>query len=283
MTLPYYKRFPRDFLDGTVGMTLEQKGAYGIVIDLIFSRDGKLPDDARYIAGQLGCSVRKWNSIKNFLVEEGKLTICNDVISNKRADYLLKETRKYRDKQAENRRKYNKNSQEEKPSLPSRERVQKTELPDGGARETEIAMVRRLCLEAAGLDENALAGKPNLVAPTDIIHLMRPASGVPCDLELDILPAIQRGAAQLADNGQSLNSWRYFREAAIRNRDQRLAPAPAVQQRPANAGSGGSDNPALAALVSLQRASRREDHDRGIPEEDAVIIEHEELARARFG
>jgi uncharacterized protein YdaU (DUF1376 family) len=127
MTLPYYKRFPRDFLDGTVGMTLEQKGAYGIVLDLIFSRGGKLPDDPRYIAGQLGCSVRKWNSIKDYLISEAKLFTENGIISNKRADYLLEETRKYRDKQAENRKKPYKNSEETKPSSTSRERIQKTE------------------------------------------------------------------------------------------------------------------------------------------------------------
>jgi uncharacterized protein YdaU (DUF1376 family) len=47
MSLPYYKRFPRDFLDGTVGFTLEQKGAYSCVLDLIFMRGGR-------------CRIRGW-------------------------------------------------------------------------------------------------------------------------------------------------------------------------------------------------------------------------------
>lgn len=278
MTLPYYKRFPRDFLDGTVGMTLEQKGAYGIVIDLIFSRGGKLPDDARYIAGQLGCSVRKWNSIKNYLLEEGKLTIRDDVISNKRADYLLEETRKYRDKQAENRKKPKENSEEAEPSSPSRARLQKTDITIPDTRDVRAAL-----MDAAGLSEADLMTRPGLVSPVELIHLMVPAQGEPCDLNLDIIPAVQRCTAQLKANGQTLKSWSYCREAAIRNRDQRLAPAPAVQQRPAHAGSRGSDNPALAALVSIQTASRGEDHDRSVPEDDAFTIDHEELAPARFG
>lgn len=101
MSLPYYKRFPRDFLDGTIGLSLETKGAYAIVLDLIYMRDGRLPEDARYIAGQLGCSVRKWTAILSELVAAGKLQVANGIISNFRADYLCEETRKYRDKQSE--------------------------------------------------------------------------------------------------------------------------------------------------------------------------------------
>lgn len=101
MSLPYYKRFPRDFLEGSIGMSLETKGAYAIVLDLIYMRDGRLPDDARFIAGQLGCSVRKWAAIREELIQRGKLTVESGFISNFRADYLLEDSRKYQDKQAE--------------------------------------------------------------------------------------------------------------------------------------------------------------------------------------
>jgi uncharacterized protein YdaU (DUF1376 family) len=101
MSLPYYKRFPRDFLDGTIGLCLETKGAYAIVLDLIYMRDGRLSDDARYIAGQLGCSVRKWTAIRKELLEAGKIQCSNGIISNFRADYLTEESRKYQDKQRE--------------------------------------------------------------------------------------------------------------------------------------------------------------------------------------
>jgi uncharacterized protein YdaU (DUF1376 family) len=101
MSLPYYKRFPRDFLEGTIGLSFETKGAYAIVLDLIYMRSGRLPDDARYIAGQLGCSVRKWTAIREELIARGKLQAHEGVISNFRADYLTEESRKYQDKQAE--------------------------------------------------------------------------------------------------------------------------------------------------------------------------------------
>jgi uncharacterized protein YdaU (DUF1376 family) len=101
MSLPYYKRFPRDFLEGTIGLSFETKGAYAIVLDLIYMRDGRLPDDARYIAGQLGCSVRKWTGILADLVAAGKLQVEGGIISNFRADDLTEESRKYQDKQSE--------------------------------------------------------------------------------------------------------------------------------------------------------------------------------------
>jgi len=115
MSLPYYKRFPRDFLEGSIGMGLETKGAYAIVLDLIYMRDGRLPDDPRFIAGQLGCSVRKWTAIREELIARGKLKIEAGFISNFRADYLLEETRKYRDKQAEIASKPRKNNTLQQP------------------------------------------------------------------------------------------------------------------------------------------------------------------------
>ena len=117
MSLPYYKRFPRDFLEGSIGLSFEEKGAYAIVLDLIYMRNGSLPDDARYIAGQLGCSVRLWSKIKDALVSKGKISVINGIISNFRANYQLEETRKYQDKQAENRTKTNENNKLQKPSF----------------------------------------------------------------------------------------------------------------------------------------------------------------------
>ena len=117
MSLPYYKRFPRDFLDGTIGLSLEEKGAYGIVLDLIYMRDGKLEDNAQYIAGQLGCSVRKWLTIREKLFSIGKIECNLGFISNSRADKLMVEARLYQDKQAENGKQPKQNNGVKKPPL----------------------------------------------------------------------------------------------------------------------------------------------------------------------
>lgn len=107
--LPYYKRFPRDFLEGTVGIPFEEKGAYGLVLDLIFLQNGSLADDSGYIAGNLGMSVRKWNSIRSKLIIRGKLRVKDGFISTSRSDDLTLETSKLRDKNAKNGPKAHKN------------------------------------------------------------------------------------------------------------------------------------------------------------------------------
>ncbi|QEE20402.1 DUF1376 domain-containing protein [Youhaiella tibetensis] len=102
---PWYKRYGSDFISGTLGMTLEEKGAYSILLDLIYDRGGPIPDDARYIAGVCGCSVRKWNTIRDRLIALGKIAVFDGVISNSRADKELEISAKSADERAESGRK----------------------------------------------------------------------------------------------------------------------------------------------------------------------------------
>lgn len=103
---PWYRRFPSDFISGTLGMTLEEKGAYGIVLDLIYDRGGPIPDDSRFIAGACNCSVRKWNAIRDRLLIMGKLVMVEgDSLSNRRAEKELEIVETEARKAAENGRK----------------------------------------------------------------------------------------------------------------------------------------------------------------------------------
>ena len=107
--LPYYKAYPRDFIEGTIGMSFELKGAYRLVLDLIYMQGGNLPDDARYISGLLGVSVRKWNSFRDDLLSLGKIQVSGEFLTNYRALSELESLAKLQDKQAENRSRPNKN------------------------------------------------------------------------------------------------------------------------------------------------------------------------------
>ncbi len=107
--LPYYKAYPRDFIEGTIGMSFELKAAYRLVLDLIYMQGGNLPDDARYISGLLGCTLRKWNSLRGELISLGKIEINGEFLTNKRAIIELETARKYTEKQSENRSSLNKN------------------------------------------------------------------------------------------------------------------------------------------------------------------------------
>lgn len=107
--LPYYKAYPRDFIEGTIGMGLELKGAYRVLLDLIYMQSGFLRDDARYISGLLGCSVRKWESIRIQLICAGKIQVSNGKITNSRARLELDSTLTQQKLNAENGAKAHKN------------------------------------------------------------------------------------------------------------------------------------------------------------------------------
>lgn len=115
--LPYYKAYPRDFIEGTVGMPFEVKCAYRVVLDLVYMQGGNLPDDARYISGLLGCSIRKWNSIRDELVKGGKLVVSGEFLTNYRAVSELETLSKLQDKQRENASVPRKNKELGKPRL----------------------------------------------------------------------------------------------------------------------------------------------------------------------
>ncbi len=83
--LKWYKRDPDAALSGMMGLTLEQRGAYNTVLDLIYTRDDNLLDDDRFIAGWCGVDIRVWRRIKQQLIGAGKLRIEAGLIRNFRA------------------------------------------------------------------------------------------------------------------------------------------------------------------------------------------------------
>ena len=54
-----------------------------------------------------------------------------------------------------------------------------------------------------------------------------------CDLEMDIVPAVQKTVAAAARRGARLMGWAYFSEAVIEARDRRLTPVTAPVARTA--------------------------------------------------
>lgn len=71
----WYKRCGADFIEGTMGLSLEEKGAYSLVLDLIYSHGGPIADDPRWLAGVCNVSTRKWATIQKTLISAGKITV----------------------------------------------------------------------------------------------------------------------------------------------------------------------------------------------------------------
>lgn len=111
---PWYKRCGADFIEGTMGLSLEEKGAYSLLLDLIYSHGGPIADDARWLAGICSVSVRKWNSLRDRLIEAGKIVIVDGRISNPRADKELIISQKSHDNLSESGAKGGRKSAENK-------------------------------------------------------------------------------------------------------------------------------------------------------------------------
>lgn len=131
----WHPREHRKALDGMLALTLEERGAYNTVLDLIYDREGPIPDDARWLAGWMGVSIRKWSSLRSALIEAGKIFAVNvngiDCLMNRRAAIELenqtKLSRKLSEsgakggrKSAETKAKANENNEEPVARLPAR-------------------------------------------------------------------------------------------------------------------------------------------------------------------
>jgi uncharacterized protein YdaU (DUF1376 family) len=99
---PWYKRYGGDFVFGTMSLSLEEKGAYSLCLDLIYDRGGPIPDDARWLAGVCGVSVRKWHALRETLLSAGKLTARDGFLTNDRAEREIEISTETSRKLAEN-------------------------------------------------------------------------------------------------------------------------------------------------------------------------------------
>jgi len=132
----WYRRCGADFIADTMGMTLEEKGAYSLCLDLIYDHQGPIPDDARWLSGICNVSVRKWSALRDRLIELGKLQAYDGVLSNFRAEKEIEidaerarnfaeSGAKGGEKSAENRSASNKNNDVDAASLKHSARKEK--------------------------------------------------------------------------------------------------------------------------------------------------------------
>ncbi|ARR53473.1 hypothetical protein HY78_08575 [Rhizorhabdus wittichii DC-6] len=100
---PYHKRYHSDALAGFMSLSLEERGAYQTLLDMIYDRGGPIPGNDRLIAGYMGCSLRKWSTLREMLVAKGKIRVLDDgSITNDRAEKELENYAKTSRKLSEN-------------------------------------------------------------------------------------------------------------------------------------------------------------------------------------
>ena len=87
--MKWYKRDPNAALTGMASLTLEERGAYNTVLDLIYAHDGAVDDNDRFIAGWCRVDVRVWKRIRELLIAEKKLYVNGSTLRNARADWEI--------------------------------------------------------------------------------------------------------------------------------------------------------------------------------------------------
>lgn len=97
--MKFYKRDPDRALAGMLELNMEQRGAYNSLLDVLYSRDGDVPDDDVRVAKMMGCHWRKWAALKKQLIDIGKVWIEDGKLRAKRVEETLKEAADFSEEQ----------------------------------------------------------------------------------------------------------------------------------------------------------------------------------------
>ena len=100
---PWHKRYHSDALSGFIVLSLEERGAYQTLLDLIYDRGGPMPDNDGLLARYMGVSIRKWKSLRQSLITHGKIRVDTEgFLTNDRAIAEIEGQRKISKIRSEN-------------------------------------------------------------------------------------------------------------------------------------------------------------------------------------
>lgn len=83
-TFRYAQWHVGDYITGTMGMQLEQEGAYIRFLMRLYQRGKPLPDDDRFMAMAMNLSIRVWKRVKDGLIAVGKIISKAGYLTNSR-------------------------------------------------------------------------------------------------------------------------------------------------------------------------------------------------------
>jgi hypothetical protein len=92
----WYPRDGAETIRESVGLPFEERCAYSMLLDLMEGGRKAIPDDARWIAGVLGCSIRKWTAIRSRLIEVQKIAPLNGGLQRVSAGVVTREPKKHK-------------------------------------------------------------------------------------------------------------------------------------------------------------------------------------------
>lgn len=84
--MKWYKRDPDAALSGMAELSFEECGAYNRLLDLLYSRDGDVPDDDAFCARVFHCNPRTWRALKARLIAKGKVRSAGGLLTANRVE-----------------------------------------------------------------------------------------------------------------------------------------------------------------------------------------------------
>lgn len=86
---PFIKFYPSDFLGGTSGLSPAERGVYITLLCLIYESDGPIQRHDARLSRRCGAPKAAFVRILDGLIDEGKITESDGMLSNKRAEKAL--------------------------------------------------------------------------------------------------------------------------------------------------------------------------------------------------
>lgn len=84
--IPYFNFYPSDFMHGVRGLTAQEVGIYTMVLCRIYEENGPVAYHAARLAAYCGCKEKVLASTVERLVDLGKLSLRDGLLSNARAE-----------------------------------------------------------------------------------------------------------------------------------------------------------------------------------------------------
>lgn len=249
-SMPWFKFFPKDWIEGTRGLTPEQRGIYADCIAILYQTEQPIPLCDKRASYRLEISVRLWQSVKRALLDAGKLKETPDGYVNERVIAELNsraaQSRAKSESAASRER-----AKREKQKSENEIKEQKADDCESSALDIRIQKKERTELVAAAVElEPARAAPSPAALPSDLddLHgrLVEACNGsldnpVNCmgllslatpqmwldrgaDLERDVIPTLQ--AAGKKYHGKRIRDWNYFTPMVAEAVEKRTAAMP---------------------------------------------------------
>ena len=135
----YFKCYPSDFLQGVLGLEPDQIAVYTVILMLIYDRGEPIADDSRSLSWRCRMDVRRFKNVVDSLVEDGKLTRRDGLLSNLRAEKVISYRRDVAEMQSRNaKQRWTKSNEINGPNMPTLSGGNAYQIPDSSIVVSEV-------------------------------------------------------------------------------------------------------------------------------------------------